>query len=35
LASALDGLVANAVAEAVIASMHRSGTVVAVEVPTI
>jgi len=35
LASALDGLVANAVAEDVIASMHRSGTVVAVEVPTI
>jgi myo-inositol 2-dehydrogenase/D-chiro-inositol 1-dehydrogenase len=35
LASARDGLVANAVAEAVIASMRSGGAVVAVEVPVI
>jgi myo-inositol 2-dehydrogenase/D-chiro-inositol 1-dehydrogenase len=35
LASAHDGLVANAVADAVIASMHRGGAVVAVDVPPI
>jgi myo-inositol 2-dehydrogenase/D-chiro-inositol 1-dehydrogenase len=35
LASAHDGLVANAVAEAVIASMHRGGAVVAVDVPDV
>jgi myo-inositol 2-dehydrogenase/D-chiro-inositol 1-dehydrogenase len=35
LASAHDGLVANAVAEAVIASMHRNGAMVPVDVPTV
>jgi myo-inositol 2-dehydrogenase/D-chiro-inositol 1-dehydrogenase len=33
LASAWDGLVASAVADAVITSMHRGGTTVPVEVP--